>query len=165
MFHPQGDTVKKKILWIVAVCAALAIAAQFHQPDRTNPPADPALDLAQNTPVPKEVQAILRQACYDCHSHETVWPWYSRISPVSWMIAKDVTSGRRHLNFSLWGRYPQQRRERALEEIREQVSSGSMPLPKYAMMHAEARLDSAARKMIIGWAMEHGGSGESPDEE
>jgi hypothetical protein len=147
--------VKKKLVWIIAILVACAVAAQFYQPDRTHPPADPALDLAQHTPVPREVHQLLRQACYDCHSYETIWPWYGRISPVSWFLAKDVTQGRRHLNFSLWGKYPVKRRETALGEIREQLAAGTMPLAPYVMMHSEAKLDSAARQQIIAWAKEH----------
>jgi hypothetical protein len=68
---------------------------------------------------------------------------------------KDVTQGRRHLNFSLWGRYPVKRRETALAEIQEQLAAGTMPMASYVMMHSEAKLDSAARQLIIGWAKEH----------
>lgn len=149
---------KKKLLWIVVVLVVAAAGAQFFQPDRTNPPADPALDLARHTPVPEDIYRVLRQACYDCHSNETVWPWYGSVSPVSWLLARDVTAGRRHLNFSLWGKYPLARRESALREIREQVASGLMPLAPYVAMHSEADLDSAARKRIVDWAVAHGGT-------
>jgi hypothetical protein len=149
--------VKKKLVWIIAILVACVVAAQFYQPDRTNPPADPALDLAQHTPVPGDVHQLLRQSCYDCHSNETVWPWYAGISPVSWLLAKDVTQGRRHLNFSLWGKYQVKRRETALGEIQEQLAAGTMPMAPYVMMHSEANLDSAARQLIIGWAKEHEG--------
>jgi len=143
----------------------MAVGAQFYQPDRTHPPADPSLDVRQHTPVSEEVHQLLRNACYDCHSYETVWPWYGSISPVSWLLAKDIAGGRRHLNFSLWGKYPLQRRERALEDIIKEVSTGAMPLPAYVMMHHEARLDSTARGKIIAWAKEHGGVSEPSEEE
>ena len=87
-----------------------AVALQFvNRPDRTNPPEDPSLTFASQQYVPATVSATLERACYDCHSNRTVWPWYSAIAPVSWLVADDVEEGRKHLNFSEWGTYTRKR--------------------------------------------------------
>ena len=81
----------------LAIAAVLVAAAiQFVPVDRTNPPVETALT------APPAVREILVGACFDCHSHETTWPWYSRVAPLSWLIADHVTEGRRDLNFSRW---------------------------------------------------------------
>jgi hypothetical protein len=132
---------RRKALAALALCAA----AQFVPVDRTNPPVE------QDIAAPPEVDAILRRACYDCHSHETVWPWYSRVAPASWLVAYDTRRGREELNFSTWNRLPDDRRRRALEEIGEEVHSGNMPLPFYLPLHPDARLTDADKAVLDAW--------------
>lgn len=103
-------------------------------------------------PAPREVQAVLQRACYDCHSNETRWPWYSRVAPVSFLIARDVTEGRSELNFSTWSQYNERRKTRKLKEIAEQVEKGKMPQWYYVSLHPEAKLSAADRELIIKWA-------------
>jgi len=97
------------------------------------------------------VSGLLRTACFDCHSNETRWPWYSYVAPVSWLVADDVASGRRHLNFSEWEKYPKSKRVLKLGQIYEQVSKGDMPIQKYLYIHADARLTAADRDSITDW--------------
>jgi mono/diheme cytochrome c family protein len=113
--------------------------------ERTNPPVQSEVD------APAEVQAILRGACYDCHSHATRWPWYSRVAPVSWMVANHVKEGRGELNFSDWPRIDFEEQEHALKDIREQITKGKMPLRGYTWMHREARLSDAQRAALLAW--------------
>src|SRR5512144_3173408 len=89
--------------------------------DRSNPP------VQVEVPAPPEVRAVLRRACYDCHSNETVWPWYSRVAPVAWLVARDVREGREELNFSTWDRYATKQQVKKLKESWEEIAEGEMP--------------------------------------
>jgi hypothetical protein len=139
----------KKILIGVAV---LAVAVQVFRPSRDNPVAEPALAAASHLRIPPRVAAILRTSCFDCHSNETQWPWYSNVAPASWLLARDVSQGRRHLNFSEWGRYPQSRQVSLLGNIAEEVSGEGMPYPPYLILHSDARLSKATRDTLVAWA-------------
>jgi hypothetical protein len=133
----------KKIAMAAGIFLVAAIAAQFVQPDRNNPPEDPAATFEAVARPRPELLSLVKRACYDCHSHRTKWPWYSQISPVSWLVASDVREGRVHLNFSQWSVYgPDMSRLRLIEAC-EEVKAGNMPLPVYRMAHPEARLTSA----------------------
>ena len=87
---------------------------------------------------------LARRACFDCHSHEVVWPWYSHVAPMSWLVQRDVEEAREHLNFSTWDR-PQKDAHEAAEEVEE----GAMPLPKYLWLHPEARLSAAEKAELV----------------
>ena len=126
----------------------LLIVAQFIPLARVNPPE------RGQAPAPKAVQALFQRSCYDCHSNETRWPWYSWIAPVSFLIAHDVTEGRRELNFSTWESYQDSRKKRKLKEIVEQVELSKMPQWYYVLIHPEAKLSAAERELIIKWAQE-----------
>jgi hypothetical protein len=109
---------------------------------------------AETTPftaaLDPEVGAIIHRACKDCHSNATTWPWYSRVAPVSWMIARDVSRGRAKLNFSEWG--PGTRSANEVAEICDAVTDESMPLRPYLLMHPEARLSRQDVDTICAWA-------------
>lgn len=133
---------KKSAVGLIAVF----IVVQFVPVARVNPTerGQPA--------APSEVQALLQRACYDCHSNETQWPWYSRVAPVSFLIAHDVTDGRRELNFSIWTQYNERRKARKMKEIAEQVEKDKMPQWYYVSLHPDAKLSVADRELIIKWA-------------
>ncbi len=130
---------------------AVLVVAQFIPVTGTNPSVDPTQTMFARMTVPAEVAGILTRACQDCHSHQTTWPWYSRIAPVSWLVAYDVYAGRHELNFSEWGRYAARRQDRKLKEICEQVERGKMPMPIYAVVHPQAKLTASDRKAICDW--------------
>jgi len=132
--------------------ALVFLAAQFFQPARTNPPVAAGRDLIAVTTPPPPVAALLRAACYDCHSHETRWPWYDRISPVSWWVAGHIKDGRKHLNFSDWPPADPRRAKKKLNQIAEEVTEGGMPLPSYTWIHAPARLTAADKQLLADWA-------------
>lgn len=137
----------RKLLRILgALLLAAFIAIQFKSIDRSNPPVE------GDVGAPPEVAAILRRACYDCHSHETVWPWYSRVAPASWLLEHDVLDGRKHLNFSKWSGYDARRREHKLEEIVELTAAEEMPPWFYLPLHSEAKLSDADRAVLAKWA-------------
>jgi hypothetical protein len=126
--------------------SGLALAIQLVPVDRSNPPV--TADLA----APPAVDAVLRASCYDCHSNETRWPWYSRVAPVSWLVARDVEEARDRLNFSLWGTYEAKRQQRLAEEMWEEVEKGEMPLQMYLLAHADARLTEDDRAVLAAWS-------------
>ncbi len=143
---------KKKLKWIFAALVALFALLQLANPPRTNPPVAPGHDLTATNPPPPEIAALLHSACYDCHSCETKWPWYSRIAPVSWLVVSDVNDGRERLNFSDWPRALPERAAKRLERISEEVDDKEMPPAKYTLLHPEARLTAGQREQLIHWA-------------
>lgn len=130
--------------------AVLLAGIQLVPVDRDQPP------VTAEIKAPPEVRAILKTACYDCHSNETVWPWYSYIAPLSWRIADHVDHGRGNLNFSEWGLLPADEREKLRNEIWEEVERGDMPLSDYLRMHPEARLSQEELVVLNTWASKLG---------
>jgi hypothetical protein len=145
---------------IGAVLCAGFIAIQFIPIDRDNPPVvqEPDWDSPRT-------RALMERACFDCHSNETNWPWYSNVVPVSWGVANDVHEGREKLNFSEWGRSEDPADEdkddndeeeeaaeeaaEAAEEMVDEIRKGEMPLPRYLLLHPEARLTDAEIEQLI----------------
>ncbi|HTP12676.1 MAG TPA: heme-binding domain-containing protein [Bacteroidota bacterium] len=143
----------KKILYrILLVLLGVFVIAQFFRPELTNPKSDPALSVKTYPGVPPEVIAKMESACFDCHSNETRWPWYSYITPVNYLTVSDVNQGRRHVNFSEWNNYSTGRLKSVLDNIYDQVYNHEMPLKKYQWMHPASRMTDAELKMICDWA-------------
>lgn len=140
----------RKARWLLAVPLALA-AAQLVPVERTNPPVE------ARVVAPPEVEAILRRACWDCHSHETVWGWHTRVAPISWLVVHDVKEGRAELNFSRWE--SPRRPERLGRKIAEEVGDGDMPPLLYVLAHPSARLSAAERATVAAWAATLPGGG------
>ena len=139
----------KKQLSLIFIPAVLVFAAlQLTNPARTNPPV--VNDFIAATQPPAAVAVSLRAACYDCHSHETVWPLYSRIAPSSWLVVSDVNEGRQHLDFSDWPTNAD-RAAKKLDRINEVLDYQEMPPKKYTLLHPTARLTAAQRKEIMDW--------------
>jgi hypothetical protein len=140
---------KKKIILGVLVTGLVAFGAAQLVPVKgiaSNPPERFKPD------VPPEVDAILRRSCFDCHSNETRWPLYSRVAPGSWLMARDVTKGRQHLNFSKWDDADEEERLLDMENMWEQVASGEMPKWFYVYpMHLSARLSDADKGVLKSW--------------
>src|SRR5687768_10069792 len=143
--------------WLVGILVVVAItflAIQVYRPDRSNPPVDPSRTIQAVMSVPAPVNAILQRSCYDCLSHETRWPWYSNIAPMSWLLVKDVTEGRQHMNFSDWAQYAPDEAEHKLEEVCEVVEEGEMPLKAYVLAHPKAKLSDGDRRDLCRCAEE-----------
>ena len=143
---------KKTFKRLLAGLGAIFMALQFTNAPRTNPPVAPGHDLMAANPPPAEIAARLRASCYDCHSDETRWPWYSHVAPVSWLVASDVKAGRERLNFSEWPHDLPQRAAKRLSRISEELDYHDMPPGKYTLMHPEARLTTDQRRALIAWA-------------
>ena len=135
--------------WIFVALVVVFVLLQLTNPARTNPPV--VLDLMATNPPPPAIAAMLHAACYDCHSYETKWPWYSHVAPVSWLVVGDVNNGRHNMNFSDWPNNDPMRVAKRLENMSEKIGYGEMPPKKYTMIHAEARLTDSQRKELTGW--------------
>lgn len=104
--------------------------------------------------VPEEVAVILKDACYDCHSNNTEYPWYTKIQPVGFWLNHHVNEGKEHLNFSEFLSYPAKRQSKKLEEVVETIEEGEMPLASYTYfgLHKNAKLSEAQKQVLINWA-------------
>jgi hypothetical protein len=128
----------------IAVTLVVALfAIQLIPVARTNPPA------VSTVPAPPEVASILRRACFDCHSHETVWPLQAYVAPLSWYVAHDVKEGREEFNLSAWG--PTQV-ERARKKLPKEVETGDMPPSLYVLAHPGAKLTKDEKALLANWA-------------
>lgn len=148
---------KRILLSILAGLAVLLVLVQLLPYGRahTNPPV-----LATPTWDSPQTQALFERACADCHSNQTVWPWYSNVAPISWLVQRDVDEGRAKLNVSEWGRGEQE-----AGEIREVVYSGEMPPRVYLLTHPEARLSAQEKAALVeGLSASLGGSGDGQEE-
>jgi len=128
------------------------IALQFTNPSHQNPPIVPGHGVLDSIAPPPAVAAMLKNSCYNCHSFETKWPWYSYVAPLSWYLARDVKAGRAQLNFSDWPQDDPRRARKRWRHIAEEVQDGEMPLPNYTRVHAEARLNEQQRAELVKWA-------------
>ncbi len=134
----------KKTLFIIIL---LLVAIQFIRPERTNPPVDAKSTLK----APVEVMQILKRSCYDCHSNETVWPWYSNIAPLSWSIVGHVNDGRKALNFSRWTEIDPKIKEKRIKRAIKTTANGMMPLSTYLWLHEDAKLSKENKAVLKKW--------------
>ena len=150
---------------IALALAAVFLLAQFVQPKRTNPPVVASRSLEAHVQVPQDVAPILKRACGDCHSNETVWPWYSHVAPVSWLVTDDVNEGRSHINLQDWE--AQENPKEASEHLTlicKEVREKGMPPFSYRLMHSESRLSAQDMDTICSWSQLFGAAPETPGE-
>lgn len=137
----------KRLLRRISLGVCILIAGiQLWPAGRTNPPTTAGLD------APPEVTAVLRRACFDCHSNETRWPWYAYVAPVSWWMVHDVDEGRAELNFSDWGSLEPKKRERKSGKIIEEIEEGVMPPKNYLRLHGDAKVSAEELEILRNWA-------------
>lgn len=139
----------KKSIGIVAIGT---IAIQFFPVTKNLSVAGPGLDdITVRYPTSPEVKAILAESCYDCHSDNTRYPWYTRIQPVGWWMQYHVNEGKRELNFSQFGAYSAKRALHKLEEIAKETKDREMPLASYLIAHGEAKLTATQIQQVVEW--------------
>ena len=152
--------VKKRSLlsMIIVILLLLFIAIQFFQPMKNNNDVDHINDISSVVEFPDSVRSILKTACYDCHSNNTEYPWYTNIQPVAWWLNDHVSEGKWHLNFDEFATIPprngkstEELQLKKLEEIKETVELGDMPLTSYTWMHSEAKLNKDQKQIIYNW--------------
>jgi len=136
---------RKLTLMIAIALVAMFVVIQFKAAPLTNPPSKGELS------APPEVEAILKRSCFDCHSNQTNWPWYSHVAPISWMVVRHVELGRKEMNFSEWGAYFPGTRKRKLQWMQRALHEEVMPLWSYRMMHPDARLSDNDRARLLEW--------------
>ncbi|MFN2439724.1 MAG: heme-binding domain-containing protein [Chitinophagaceae bacterium] len=141
----------KKIFLIIVT---IFVTIQFIRPAK-NTSVDKKDNLNNNIssvyPVPENVEGILKASCYDCHSNNTYYPWYSNIQPVGWWMQFHVNEGKLELNFDEFGTYNKEKQNKKLEEIIEEIKIDKMPLASYVRMHKEARLTSQEKNILTEW--------------
>ena len=138
----------KKILFAIFIAL---IAIQFIQPVRNNNGQVLATDFAKTYAVPVPIQTILQNACYDCHSNNTRYPWYAHTQPMAWIMAGHIKNGKAMLNFSEFGAYPIRRQASKFKDIAHSIQDNSMPLTSYKIMHKIANLLPADKTLLIYW--------------
>jgi hypothetical protein len=137
---------------IISVALVLAVGLSRSR-DRVNQASAMAHDLRDAEPLREsEAGKVLAQACGNCHSNHTEWPWYSHVAPLSWWIQSHVREGREELNFSRWTSYSARQRRAKLDSICGVISTGRMPPLSYTMLHPEARLTAKEKKSVCVWA-------------
>lgn len=138
----------KKILIVLFVAF---IVIQFFPIDKTNPATNEGMDFLKIKKTPEPIAKIIRNSCYDCHSNETKYPFYSNIQPVAWLLKNHIDEGRKELNFSTFATYEPKRQVHKLEEAAEYVEQKKMPLESYTLGHQDAKLTDEQRRQLTDY--------------
>lgn len=140
--------IKKLLLALLVVLLVL----QAFRPEKNNS-GNKENDISSLYPVPTNVEQILTKACNDCHSNNTVYPWYAEIQPVAWWLDDHVKDGKKHLNFNEFASYKLAKQYHKLEEVFDEVKGGEMPLESYTVVHGDAKLTKAERSVLMDWSV------------
>ena len=132
---------------IIIIILFIFIVIQFIPVHRNNPP------VLKEINAPKEIQYILQRSCYDCHSNQTKWPWYSYLAPISYLISLDVHKGRDHLNFTEWNKYSSKKQKSLISEALEEIEKKEMPLPLYLLIHQDKKISKEEKEKLKKWAI------------
>ncbi|HQY11533.1 MAG TPA: heme-binding domain-containing protein [Ferruginibacter sp.] len=138
-----------KRLFFVLLLAFIVI--QFFRPAKNKAEGMSKNDITTLYAVPEDVQSVLKTSCYDCHSNNTVYPWYAEVQPVAWWLNDHVQDGKKDLNFSEFASYRPRRQYRKLEEINELVKENEMPLNSYLWIHKDAKLSDQQKLTLANW--------------
>lgn len=139
----------RKILLALLV---IMVVIQFIRPEKNQATGVSANDITTKYAVPADVHAVLKRSCFDCHSNNTVYPWYDNIQPVAWFLNHHVEEGKGELNFSEFATYTPKRARHKLDEIGETITEGEMPLDSYLWIHHDAKLKPEEAKLVTDWA-------------
>lgn len=141
----------KKILYGLL---AVLVIMQFIRPERNVSEIPSANDIRVQYPMPANVESILKRACYDCHSNNTNYPWYTNIQPIGWWMQHHVDEGKAELDFSEFATYSPKKADHKLEEVVEMVEEKEMPLESYTWIHKDAVLSAEEIEIVTQWANE-----------
>jgi hypothetical protein len=139
----------KKILILLLIAF---IVIQFFHPGKNSSAAAPVNSVSKNFPVPDDVAQILAVACYDCHSNNTRYPWYSHIQPVAWWLNNHIQEGKKHLDFDEFATYPLRRQYGKFDQTIKVIKKDEMPLPSYLIIHRDAVLSPEQKEKVIAWS-------------
>ena len=132
----------------------LFVAIQIKTTDKTPIKVTPETDFLTLEDAPQEVTQLIQSTCYDCHSNQTKYPWYSHIAPISWWLEGHINNGKSKVNFSIWDSYTPAQQASLKNESAELIEKKWMPILTYKITHADARLTEAQRHMLIDWLKE-----------
>ena len=138
----------KKVLVILLIAFVII---QFFRIDKTNPAPTPQMDFLTTKSTPESTAKLIRNGCYDCHSNETKYPWYSNVQPVGFFMEHHIKEAKEDLNFDEWGKYSKRKQENKLDRIVKQIKSDEMPLASYTLIHKNARLTTVQKEEIMDW--------------
>ena len=142
----------RKVKIVLLVLLVVFALIQFIRPAKNRSTGEElTTDITRIYAIPNDVQTILKNACYDCHSNNTQYPWYVNIQPVGWFMAGHIRNGKKELNFNEYGNYSSKRQRNKLKRMKEQIEENKMPLSSYTLMHREARLADNQKEQIIKW--------------
>ena len=141
----------KVLLNILGWGLGFLLLLQFIQIDIPNPPKASPQDEIK---APKEVMNILKRSCYDCHSNNTKMPWYGNIAPISWQVHENIKDGRAWMNFSIWNRYSEDKKQNFYKGIIKSIQF-KMPPPEYTLIHKNAKLSTKDKKVLQAWAKKY----------
>ncbi len=142
---------KKTWIYILVSLAVIFIIIQFFQPKKNISKGETTEDIIFQLQIPSNVRGNLANACFDCHSNNTRYPFYNNFAPVSWFLNYHITHAKKHLNFSEWGTYDKKKQLKLLNDICEELNSDEMPLQSYVWMHSSANLNEKEKKDICDW--------------
>jgi len=137
---------------LLVILIAIFILIQFIPANLPDISDNNPNDLLLSANVPADISKMLKASCYDCHSNETVYPWYSYVAPVSFLVSRDTREGRKKLNFSNWKKLSKVKKAKYLDEIIDEVTEGDMPMLIYPITHPDAKLSEKDRESINIWA-------------
>jgi len=136
---------------IAILLVVILVGIQFIPTDVNQQEEIPKTDIRHVYDVPDNVMNILQISCYDCHSNNTNYPWYSHVQPMRFLMDRDIREGKEELNFSEFGSYSQRKQKNKLDRISKQVKADKMPLPSYLLLHSNAKLSADDKQEIINW--------------
>lgn len=141
----------KRINILAVILVVFIIIIQFI-PGKINVDySDPSYDFISSGTINAEIAKIFKTSCYDCHSNSTIYPWYYKVAPVSWIINKHITEGRESLNFSSWKTFNAEDQKGILESCKAEITGNEMPLFSYKLLHPSAIINEYQKKILFGW--------------
>ena len=144
----------KAVKIILISLAVIFVAIQFIPSGIPENKPDDEKSIINSSLVTEPILEQLRKSCFDCHSNQVRFPWYSKLAPSSWFLADHISEGKSHLNFSEWEDYSNREKIGLLEEIKDEVESGNMPLKSYLLIHRDSKLNSEEISSLLTWADE-----------
>ena len=142
---------KKFFKRLFQILILIFIIIQFIRPEKNKAEDISKNDISTIYPVPEDVQSILKTSCYDCHSNNTLYPWYSKIQPVAWWLNSHIQDGKKDLNFSEFASYRIRRQYKKLEEVNDLVKKNEMPIDQYLWIHKNAVLSDQQKLTLANW--------------
>lgn len=138
-----------KLKNIVIVLSFVLLIIQSIRIDKTPVPINTLTDFVSLSKANSEIETILKTSCYDCHSNQPTYPWYTNVAPISWWIKHHINEGNHHLNFSIWGTYSEKRKLHKIDECIEMIEEEEMPMGSYTLIHKNAKLSDEQKLKLV----------------